>query len=192
VRAAAEPEPAGSPTEWKVCVSDDQDRWTLSLPASTLQARYLREYLAKHQQQPSSLDDLPQLPKYVKVTATRGAKRKKRSVLKTKLMPGGGEQFATIAAAAFGRDVTSISFAPSSQWRFRLARLSTPANRLNIAAVILGAGSAVITAMFTIVIGAPPPGQGPSDAVLAWGVTAAVAAFAAPLLALASNIWFSD
>jgi hypothetical protein len=42
-----------------------------------------------------------------------------------------------------------------------------PANRLNIAAVILGIASAVITAMFTIVIGAPPPGQGPSGAVLA-------------------------
>jgi hypothetical protein len=127
------------------------------------------------------------------VTATRrGKRRKKRSVLKTKLTAGGGGPSATIATAAFGPGVTSISLAPSGKWRFRFAQLNTPANRLNIAAVILGIASAVITAIFTIVIGAPPPGQGPSGAVLALGVIAAVSALLAPLLALASNIWFSD
>jgi hypothetical protein len=190
--AATDAEPAGSSTEWKVNVSDDHDRWTLSLPANTLQKRYLSEYFDKHQKDPPSLNDLPQLPKYVKVTATRTAGRKNRSVLKTKLIQGGGEQCATIAAAAFGPNVISISLAPSNQLQFRLARLNTPANRLNVAAVILGAASAVITVIFTVVIGAPQPGQSPSDAVLAWAAIAAAAAVAAPLLALASNTWFSD
>jgi hypothetical protein len=192
VSAAVEPKPDGSSTEWEVQAPEGQDRWTLSIPANTLQARYLKEYERMHGEVPASLDKLPKLPKYVKVTATGGTKRKKRSVLRTESIPGGGEQLARIASAAFGSGVTGISLKPSRRWRFLLARLSTPANRLNTAAVFLGAASAVITAVLTLVIGPPRPGQGPSGPILAFGVAAAVSAFLAPLLALASSTWFSD
>lgn len=190
--AAAEPAPAALPAEWEVRTDNNQDRWILRLPANTLNARCQQQYRDTYGQLPDYW--IPyQPPDYVKVTATQASKkRKKRSVLKTELIPGGGERFATIATAAFGRNVAIISIAPSGEWRFKLARLNTTASRLNIAAVILGAASAVITAIFTIVIGAPPPGQGLSAGVLAWGAIAAACAFFAPWLALASSMWFRD
>ena len=51
-----------------------------------------------------SVQDLPDLPKYVKVAATRrGKRRKNRSVLKTELTAGGGGPSATIATRPSGR-----------------------------------------------------------------------------------------
>ena len=135
VPTAAEPEPAGSPTTWKVDVSDRQDRWTLRLPENTLQVKKLQEYVGKHGKEPASLQDLPKLPKYVKVTATRRAKRKKRSVLKTELIKVADRTSQPSRPQPSARTSPALALFPSNQLRFRLAGFNTTANRLNIAAV---------------------------------------------------------
>lgn len=176
---------------WAVEVSADQDRWTLILPANTFR---LRETLEYEKKLGASVDQgwtAPAPPDYVKVTADRPGRRRKRSVLKTRLEDGSDLLVATVGAGAFGKQVSSISFAPAKRWQFPLAKLRTTAGVLNIAAVLLGAFSAAITAFLTITGQTAAPGQAPSHINLFWGVLAACCAFAAPALALIGSVFFS-
>lgn len=186
------PAAVDSPTDWVVETPDLRDRWTLKLPGNALKDRYAKEYRAKHGKLPTIPGwTVPTLPSYVRVTATRKSAKPKSSVLKTHVMPGSDLTFATVARAAFGADVTRISFTASGVLRFRLAQLRTPAALLKIAAVGLGAASAAITAILVIIEPAPQPGHTLSGADLIWGVVAVCLAFIAPFLALASSSLFS-
>lgn len=192
--ASDAPAPAAvdSPTNWVAEASDQKDRWALKLPGNVLKDRYAEEYRAKHGKLPTIPGwTVPEPPTYVRVTATRRSAKPKSSVLKTHVTPGSELKFANVARAAFGKDVTRISFTAANVWQFRLAKLRTPAALLKIAAVVLGAASAAITAILIIIEPAPQPGHTLSGADLAWGVAAACLAFIAPFLALASSSLFS-
>ncbi|HEX6453192.1 MAG TPA: hypothetical protein VF060_27495 [Trebonia sp.] len=116
------------------------------------------------------------------MTATLASGKFSHSVLKTEVAGGSDRTYATLAPEAFGEGIASIKFTAATQRQFRLTQLNTPASRLKLAAVVLGAISAAVTATL-------PMTTGTAQLALRW--LAAFLAVAAPVLAWTGSSWFS-
>jgi hypothetical protein len=178
---------------WQAKVSDDVDRWTVTVPATTRQRRALDSYVLEKGAEPPTGWHAPALPAYVTVAATLSSNKIRRTVLRTKEAAGSEEEGVTISSIPFGRNVTTVTLTSGTRTGFRRARLrGRPAARIKLIAVVLGLVSGAVVASFAIGDKMANPYSVTPTLALAMKIVAAVFAALSPVLAAFSDVWFGD
>jgi hypothetical protein len=172
--------------KWDVEIANDQDATVLTIPGDTRNARFVT---ANNGVKPDPWP--PPAPSvYVRVTTTLASGKKRTTVLRTVVKEAGGDLKATIGPGVFKGKVESIDFTAGRRFGFRLARVRAQGSLLNIAAVVIGIVSGLLTWLANLITN--PANQGITGEKLGLTIAAAALAVVAPILVLLSNSWFKS
>ncbi len=142
------------PANWPVERSQTLNRWSIEIPAETMDARQADLYEQQSGDLPPADWKGTAFTTYVRVTWPNAKGRQRWTVLKVKMLPGNAKPTVAIAASVFANDTvaqaTQVTLTGSSLREFRFARLRISSGVLRVAALLAGIASGLITLAFAI------------------------------------------
>ena len=140
------------PQDWRVLLTDSQNRWTVSVPEQTVQRLQMQQYVEENHESPPTGWRGQSFGPYVRVTWVRNGRRTRSTVLMVDLQSANSADTITLSPLVFGREVgeQTVALTPARRAQHRWARLRTLQGGVRIAGLVAGVISGWITASFAI------------------------------------------